>query len=327
MGMSYSKIRQICWGLAAVATISAATVLPASAQDGDFPSGPITIIAGFPAGGKVDSINRILAPELEAELGVSIVPVPKPGAGGSIASQEVAQAKPDGYTLITQVPGSLFTRPFIYEVPYSIDDFTPIATIAGSTLLLQVRKDALWETFDELVADVKANPGEYNYSTPGGGGQGQLAMAGIAELVGLDMVHVPGKGGPGTLANLVGGHVEMIIGDNTSPETRALATTAPQRSSFFPDVPALRELGYDIDFVARFMLVGPKGMPADRVEKIQAALAKALAKPEVQKKIAGLDMEVMFEPSSDLAKVWTSETEKLERIIRSLGLAVDQQKN
>ena len=269
--------------------------LAGSAQAEDWPSKPIQLLVGFPAGGVVDTAARLLSGALEGELKQQVVVVPTPGAGGTIASQKLTRAAPDGYTLMLQTSGTLFTRPAISNLPFSYKDFTPIATVAASTLTISVQKDSKWKTFADFVADAKANPGKYTYATAGAGGQGHIAMVIAAQAAGIDVTHVPFEGGPASVAALVGGHVDLLAGDNISPEIRALATTHPRRNTFFPDTPTMKELGYDVELVTRWMVIGPEDLPQPIVERLQAAIEKAVQKPNYVNPLNGLQIDAMYE--------------------------------
>ena len=307
--------------------LGALLVAPAGVASAQmYPDKPIKIYGGFPAGGWVDMTNRMLAGVLESVMKTQIINVPTPGAGGAIASQKVKNLKADGYSLMLQSSGTLFSRPLINNLPFGEQDFTPIATVGATVLTLSVHKDAKWKTLTDFIADAKANPGKFNYTTAGPGGQGHMAMVAVAAAAGIDITHVPSRGGPASVAAVVGGHVELVSGDNTNPELRPLAVTLPARSKFFPGVPTVWELGYDVDFVTRFMLIGPKGIVQDRVDKLVAAVGKAVKKRTYQALLNGIQMEVLFEPHAELGPIWKTEAAKLKTVIESLGMAHYQKK-
>jgi tripartite-type tricarboxylate transporter receptor subunit TctC len=307
---------------AAVLSLSAGI---AQAAD-DFPSQNIEIMGGYPAGGWVDMTNRVLSGAFEQQLdGLSVVVRPTPGAGGAVATQKLMNQDPTGYQLMLQTSGTLFSRPLINDLPFGPDDFTPIATVAAAVLTVSVRNDSPWETFEDFVEDAKANPGKYSYTTAGPGGQGHMAMEAVKDAAGIDVVHVPSSGGPASVAAVVGGHVELVVGDNSNPEIRPLAVTLPKRSVFYPDTPTIAELGYDVDFVTRYMVTGPKGIPQEHVDRLVELLSKAVEAPTYVAFLNGIQLEVLFEPADELTKIWPKEAAKLKTLIEKLQLAHYQQ--
>jgi tripartite-type tricarboxylate transporter receptor subunit TctC len=314
--------------LARLAAIIVALVVPAGTVQAadDFPSENIEIMGGYPAGGWVDMTNRVLSGAIEQQLdGLSVVVVPTPGAGGAVATQKLITQEPSGYKLLLQTSGTLFGRPLINNLPFGPDDFTPIATVAASVLTISVRKDSPWKTFEDFIKDAEANPGKYSYTTAGPGGQGHLAMEAVKDATGIDVVHVPSNGGPASIAAVVGGHMELVAGDNSNPEIRPLVVTLPRRSVFFPDTPTMKEMGYNVEFVTRYMLTGPKGIPQERVDKLSEILSKAVEAPTYIAFLNGIQLEVLFEPASELKEVWSAEAVKLNSLIEKLGLAHYQQ--
>src|SRR5688572_10463700 len=222
----------------------------AHAQTGDkWPSRPIQLLAGFPAGGLVDTANRIIVDKLQQSLGATVVPMPVAGAGGVLATQKLLAAPPDGYTLMMQTTGTLFTRPLLNAVDYGYRDFTPIATVNTSITTIAVRMDSPWNGLADLLRDAKANPKKYNYATSGLGGLQHLAMDILAQKTGVDIVHIPYQGGPQTIQALLGKQVEIVVGDNLHSELKHLATTHPGRVAVLPQVPTAKELGYDVELV------------------------------------------------------------------------------
>lgn len=294
--------------------------MPARAADSKWPSEPIQLLVGFPAGGIVDLTARVLSGAVEGPLGTQVVVVPTPGAGGSVATEKLKRAAPDGNTLMLQTSGTLFTRPVINNLPFSYKDFTPIATVAESTLTISVANDSPWKTFADFVKDAKANPGKYSYSTAGAGGFGHIGMVIAAQATGIDVNHVPFQGGPASVAAVVGGHVDLVVGDNVNPKIRPLAVLGATRSPAFPDTPTLKELGYNAELSTRFMVMGPKGVPQDRVETLMAAFKKGTENANFMHTISGLQLQALYEPADALSVVWKDDAERLAKVINSIGL-------
>lgn len=301
---------------------------PAFAQSTDkWPSRPIQLIAGFPAGGLVDTANRIIVDKLQQSLGATIVPTPLAGAGGVLGTQKLLASPPDGYTLMMQTTGTLFTRPLLNAVEYTHRDFTPIATVNTSVTTIAVRMDSPWNGLADLLRDAKATPKKYNYATSGLGGLQHLAMDILAQSTGVDIVHIPYQGGPQTIQALLGKQVEVVVGDNLHSELKHLATTHPRRVAMLPQVPTLKELGYDIELVVRMMLIAPKGLSPAIASRVEAAARNAAGDPDIRAKFQARGLEAHFESSKDLAQIWEREAKIFKERIEALGLAHYQQKS
>lgn len=309
------------------AVLAVMPLLQAHAQPRDkWPSRQIQLMAGFPVGGVIDTANRILIAKMQEPLGVQIIPLPTPGGGGALASQKLAKAPPDGYLLLTQTTGAMFTRPLLNNVPYSYKDFTPIATYAISVTTIAVQKDAPWRTLEDFIRDAKANPKKYSYASAGLGGLQHLAMDIVARKTGIDVVHVPYGGGPQTIAAVLGGQTALVVGDNIHPEIRALAITSPRRSPLMPGVPTMKELGYEVELFVRMSVIGPKGLPRDVVTRLESAVKSAASDPDIRKQLEDRGLEVTFESSDELERIWEKEAKLLKEQVESLGLAHYQQK-
>ena len=312
-------------GIAVLSLVALAQPGAPNAQD-KFPSKPIKLIAGFPAGGWIDMTNRIVSGALEGPLGVQVVSVPTPGASGTVASMKLKQIEADGYTLLMQPSGTLFTRTLINGIEYSYQDFTPIFTVAASVTTISVHVNSPWKTLDDFIKDAKANPGQYTYSTAGPGGIPHMAIEAVKQKTGIDVTHVPYRGGPASVAAVLGGHADLVVGDNTNPEIRPLVTTHPRRSTYFPDTPTMKESGYDLAMAARFSIIGPKGIPKERVAVLVAALQEAVKKRPFAAALAGMQLDPLFETADELAEVWARQGPEFKAIVESLDMAHYQKK-
>jgi tripartite-type tricarboxylate transporter receptor subunit TctC len=194
-----------------------------------------------------------------------------------------------------------------------------------SVTTIAVRKDAPWNSLEELLRDAKANPKKYNYATSGLGGIQHLAMDILGQKAGVDIVHIPYQGGPQTIQALLGGQVQIVVGDNMHSELKYLATTHPERAALLPQLPTLKELGYDVDLVVRMMVIGPSGLPAPIVSRIEAAIRSAVSDPDVKAKLEARGLEARFEGSRELAQMWQREAQIFKERIEALGLAHYQQ--
>ena len=265
------------------AGLAAATAaLPLAARAQAFPSRPVTLVVPFPAGGSVDLIARLYAEPLAKALGTSVVVDNRAGAGGSIASAQVARAKADGYTLVVSSQSSHLANPLTQaNVGYDpIKDFASIAQLARTPNVLTVNPAVPAKTVKEFVAHLKANPGKLNYCSAGPGSMGQLNVELFKSTTQIDAVHVPYKGGGPMITALVANEVQFAL-DNLGPflqqiqagKLRALAVAAPKRLAVLPEVPTFEELGYPLSNATSWIGLAA---PAKTPPEVQAALYKAV---------------------------------------------------
>jgi tripartite-type tricarboxylate transporter receptor subunit TctC len=281
--------------IAAIAAAMIAAGGPASAQSA-FPSKPVHIFVPYAPGGGVDVLARTLGDAVSRQWGQSIVVENRPGAGGVVASQALASAAPDGYTLIVVASGHA-TNPFLYpKLPYdTFKDFTPISLLASSANILLVRADSPFKTLSDLIAQAKAKPGGLSFGHSGNGTSTHLAGALLKSLARIDIEAIPYKGGAPAINDLLGGQIPMSF--NNGPESvgqleagtlRALAVTTASRASFLPAVPSIGETvpGYELE--VWWGLLGPGGMPPDLVAKISQDFVAALNTDAVKQRLTRL---------------------------------------
>ena len=269
----------------------------ASAQS--YPSKPIKLLNGFSAGGNADTVARFVAARLEERLGKPVIVENRPGASGTIAAAAVARSEPDGYTLLFAVAANLAVAPATMKAPpYDpAKAFTAIIEIARGPYLWLVRSDAPARTMKEFVAWAKENPGKLNYASPGIGSVHHLATEMLKRSAGIDIVHVPYKGGlyPALLTGDVQALFETMPGPIPHLQTgkiRALAVTGARRLDALPDVPTFAEQGLaDIDANFWWGIVGPRGMPGAVVERLNAEIVLALRDPQIKATLAGWGVE------------------------------------
>lgn len=255
-----------------------------SFAEADFPAKSIRLILPYGAGG-TDLQYRKLAELAGAELGQPVVVENKPGGGGTAAVVHMAKtAKPDGYTIGAST-GPLLRQPHMQKVAYDpLKDFTWIIGLGDFTFVITVAPDSPFNSLDQLVRWAKENPGKLTYGSPGFASSQYMAMAELSRVAGIETTHVPFKGGVEISTAVLGGHV--MVGVNTmagiamAPTLRALATFDVERSEQFPDIPTVRELGYDVVQEAPYGLVGPAGMPRPVVQKLHDAFKKAMDSPD-----------------------------------------------
>lgn len=271
-----------------------ATVTGVMAQS--YPERPIRMIVGFPPGGGVDLTARIMAESMSKALGQSIVVENRSGAGGSIGAAAVARSEPDGYTILMGNTGSLTINQFL-QPDASVDtkkDFEPIALVSTAPLAIVAHPSVGAKTLAEFVDMAKQDPNRFTFGTGGTGSISHLAMELLKTQSGMELLHVPYRGGSPAVQDLLAGQVDTVVEGVplTSPmvldgRINALAVTSAQRSEVLPEVPTASELGFN-DFVvtAWYGIVAPKGTPADVIDALNKAANTALQDPGLQKKFA-----------------------------------------
>jgi tripartite-type tricarboxylate transporter receptor subunit TctC len=313
--------------LVAAAAVAAIFGLAGAAQAQNFPTKPVTLIVPWPAGGGTDISMRALAEAAQKHLGQPIVIENRPGASGTLGpAQMAATAKPDGYTL-TQIPITVFRFPFIQKVTFDpAKDFTYVIGLTGYTFGVVVKNDAPWKTFQEFLADAKANPGKIKYATPGAGTTLHITMEQIAKQQGIKWTQVPFKGQAETNAALLGGHVHAAA-DSTgwaalvnAGELRLLVTWGAKRTNNWPNVPTLTETGVNFVSNSPFGLAGPKGMDPKVVKVLHDAFKKALEEPTYTAALIKLDQEVAYLSTEDYNKYAQQAIEQEKRAAEELGL-------
>jgi tripartite-type tricarboxylate transporter receptor subunit TctC len=302
----------------------------ASAQS-PFPSKPVHIFVPYAAGGGVDILARTLGDVVSRQWGQGVVVENRPGAGGVVASQALAAAPPDGYTLIVVASGHA-TNPFLYEkLPYdTFRDFTPISLLASSPNILLVKADSPFKTVADVIAQARAKPGSLAYGHAGNGTSTHLAGELLKNLAKINLNAIPYKGGAPAVNDLLGGQIPMSF--NNGPESvgqlaagsvRALAVTTASRASFLPDVPSMSETvpGYDTE--VWWGLLGPAGMPPDLVEKLSHDFVAALNTDAVKQRLGKLGASpIGSSPTAFDAKIH-ADYDKWGPIIKAAGMKAE----
>ena len=313
-------------------TLCLATVLAAAARGQDYPSRPIMLVVPYPPGGGNDVIARIVAGRMSAALGREIVVENHGGAGGTIATRQVARAAPDGYTLLVAT-SSLAINPSIYpDVGYDPrKDFAPIGLMATSQNVLLVNPSVAAGSVAELIARARAEPGRLTYASTGGGNSVQLAAQLFAEMAHASLTQVPYKGNAPALTDLLGGHVDIMfsplpgaVGLVRDGKVRALAVTGRARTPLFAELPTVAEAGlpgYDCEL--HYGIVAPAGVPRPIVDKLNAALRAALAEADVAQRFAALGAEVSSSTPDAYAADIAAEETKWSPIVRRAGVKAD----
>ena len=278
------------------ATVLAAMAFCGAAQaQSNYPNKPIRLLVPFAAGGTTDLIARVLSEPLSKELGQSVVVENKGGGGGSIGAAETARAKPDGYNLGIATVSTTATNPAINpKLPYNaFTDFTPIVNIAATPNIIAANPKFVGKDYKSFLEEVKKNPGKHSFGSPGTGSIGHLMMEMFMLATGTEMIHVPYRGSGPAINDAVAGQIPLLFDNfpSTLPFLKdkrltPLVIAAPQRLAVLPDVPTLAEVGAPgVNRMAYYGIVGPKNMPKEIVNKINAATLKVLQDPAVRKRI------------------------------------------
>ena len=321
--------RAACASLAAICMLVTA---PAGAQQ--WPAKPITIVNGFPAGSGTDIVLRMFQEALEKDLGTQLVFEYKPGAGGNVASEYIAKAQPDGYTLMIATAGTHGINAALYKkLSFDVEtDFTPIAPLADVPNVLTVNPTVVdAKTVKEFIAAVKAAPGKFNYGSTGNGASTHLGFAQFNATAGLDMVHVPYKGSPEAVQAMVTGEtcclfaqVQTVLGQWRAGKVRLLGVSTKTRVGILGDVPTIDEAGLPgFESVTWYGLVGPKGLDAAIAERVNAAVRKAQDNPALREKLSGIGTSSRSEPVDQFRATIKADRAKWAEIVKASGAKVD----
>lgn len=301
--------------------------VPLAAQD--YPSRPVKIVVSYAPGGSNDVVARVIAPELQKELGQSFVVENRAGASGTIGADMVAKSPPDGYTLFMGAGAHALAPSLFKKMPYDlVKDFAPVSLAATSAYVLVVNPAVPASTLPELIALLKAKPGQLNYASAGKGTPLHLAAELFKSKTGTDIVHVPYGGDTPALNDLLAGNVELSFMSvaSTAPQIRAgklraLAVTSTRRSEALPDLPTLHELGIDgYDVGTWWGLLAPAGTPDAIVGKLNAAMRKAVAQREVKERFAPLGLDPMSDSPSEFAAFIKAEVARYAAIAKIAGI-------
>jgi tripartite-type tricarboxylate transporter receptor subunit TctC len=299
----------------------------------DYPGKPIRLVLGFPPGGISDVLARAIGAKLYTAMGQQVLVDNRAGAGTTIASDLVAKSPPDGYTLFMQDITTHAINASLYrKLPYdSIRDFTPVALVATTPLMLLVHPSLPVKSLKELIAFAKARPGQIVYASSGNGTILHLSTERLKSMAGIDMVHVPYKGSAPAVLALLGG--EVAVSFSTMPpalpnvkagKVRALGVTTAKRSAAAPDVPTLSEAGLKgYEMVLYSGIIGPAGIPRDVVGKLNAEIAKVVNSSDFRQTLATIGADPVTVTPEQFAAHLRSDIDKLGAIVRAVGAQVD----
>src|SRR3954470_23927758 len=319
-----STRRSIIAGLAALGASSARN---AAAQA--YPSRPISLLVPWAPGGSTDILARVVALQLHQSMGQPVVIENRTGAAGNIGTLAAARAAPDGYTLLFNTMSvHTMNHALFATMPFDgVKDFSPISLLAYVTNTMVVHPSVPANTVAEFIAYAKANPGKIAYASSGPGSTNHLCAAMLEKMAGIEMLHVPYRGGAPAVADTVGGQVQLFFTAGTQSlehvkagRLKLLAVTEAKRSPFLPDVPTVAETVPGYEMTVWYGAFGPPGMPKDIVARLNSEIARALFLPEVKQRMDDIAVEVASSTPEELAARMRNDADKWGGIIRSIGI-------
>lgn len=307
----------------------AASVFTGGALGQSYPDRPVRIINTFPAGGSGDAVLRVVFEKVSASLGQPFIQETRTGAGGSIGTEFVAKAAPDGYTLVLGTASTFGTNSAtMSRLTYdAIRDFAPVVMIATTPYLLLVHPSVPATTVREFVDHAKANPNKLNYGSFGNASSNQLAYELFKQVAGIDVVHVPYKGGAPLITALLGGEIQSSLDVYATAQAhiragkfRLLGVASAKRFSLLPQTPTLIEQGYPVEGGTFFAILGPAKMPRNVVETLNREVNRALQLPDVRQRLTALGTEISGGTPEELAEVVAREVQKWSKVVKDRNL-------
>jgi tripartite-type tricarboxylate transporter receptor subunit TctC len=321
MKLPRRKFLHLAAGAAAVAMSRIALAL-------DYPTRPVRLIVGFPPGGSTDSIARLMGQWLSERLGQPFIIENRPGAGSNIGTEAVVRAAPDGHTLLLVFSANAINATFYDKLKFNfIRDIAPIASIMRVPSVMVVNPSVSAKTIPEFIAYAKGNPGKLNMASGGNGTPAHVSGELFKMMTGVNMVHVPYRGGAPALIDLIAGQVQVIFA--SMPETiayvrngrlRALAVTTATRSDALPDVPTVSEFVPGYEASGWYGIGGPKNMPAEILDKLNKEINAGLADPKMKTRLANIGGVSMPMTPAEFGEFIAEDTEKWDKVVKFAGI-------
>jgi tripartite-type tricarboxylate transporter receptor subunit TctC len=300
-------------------------------QAAGYPNKPIKIVVGFAAGGGSDFIARQVAQKLNEKFGQPVIVDNRPGAGGNLAAELALKSPPDGYTLFLAA-ASYTVNPALYKLTFdSVKDITPIVQLARGPFVIAVNPQMKAPNLKALVEQAKKEPGKLNYASAGKGSITHMVTEYFLDTAGADLVHIPYKGTSPALTDTIAGQTQVVFGTvaSTLPfvksgQLRALAVTTPKRLAALPDVPTVMEAGFPTFQVTNWHgLIGPKGIPADIVAKLNKAINEALVSPGMDAHLASDGLTAAGGTPEEFGALLRSEVDRWGALVKTKGIKLD----
>ncbi|CAM4116682.1 Bug family tripartite tricarboxylate transporter substrate binding protein [Bordetella muralis] len=319
-------------GTAALSLVSLIAVSVAVQAQDDFPSHPITIVVPVPPGGIVDMAARLASEPLTQGLHQPVVVDNRTGASGNIAYNHVAEARPDGYTLLASYSMYHAGNPSLFtNLRWNTDSFTPVGMVAVAPSVVVVHPSLPVHNLRELVDYAKAHPGEVNYASQGSGSMPHVGTELLRQMTGINLVHIPYKGSGPAIQDVLAGQVQMfittppsVIGHIQQGKLRAIAVASKHRLSMLPDVPTSSEQGFDnFELDAWVSLFAPAGTPAEVINRLTHALQAGLAQPISTERAHAAGVEVRYESPEQLGETVKTDTAHWSRVIKAAGIVAN----
>jgi len=303
---------------------------PYAAAQG-YPAKPVRMLVAFPAGGSADIVARVLAQKLSESVGQNFFVDNRPGAGGNLAFEALAKADADGYTILNSTPGIVINPSLYRKVNFKIDDFVAISLVGEAPLLIMAHPSLPANSIPELVKLAKSKPGAIRYASAGNGSSSHLASEVFRMMAGIDMLHVPYKGGGPALQDVIGGQVELTalpIAESMplvrSKRVKALGQTGTKRSSVGPEIPTLEESGIKgYNVTTWYVVFAPAKLPRDLVTRLYGDIDKVLKRADTQEKFKEVGVDIIGTNPEQAAAFVKTEFDKWAKAIQASGAKVD----
>jgi len=308
-----------------LAALFALFSLPVAAQ---YPERPVTMLTGYPAGGLVDVVARVVAEGMKPRFPKGLVVQIKPGAAGSVAVTELVRSQPDGYTFILTPHSALVIAPQLQDLAYKTpDDYLPFINLVSYYPMIAVRTESPFQNINQLVSEAKAKPGTVRVGSPGEGTSSHLNLEEFMRLAGIKMIHAPYQGWAHSSPAVLGGHIDAVVaqpgelkGQVDGKRMRVLIAFQPQRHPVFPDVPTAKEMGWDVANGVWYLLMAPKGTPAPIVKYLHDAAKEAIDDPKFAKLMGDRGIDVDYRPGDVLRAGLNREFKLHTDILNRIGM-------
>ena len=295
----------------------------------DWPTKPVKAIVSFPAGGATDNLVRAFAQKLSEALGQPFIVDNHGGAAGEIGTDLVAKAAPDGYTLLFGPANPLTIVPHLRKTPYTLADFVPVARLGTYIAGLAVRNSLPVNSLQEFVALAKAKPGQLTFGSSGSGGMAHIRIEALKQAAGIDVIHVPYKGGPAEMQDLLGDRLDAMTENIIFPMAKAgrlkmLAIIGDQRHPDFPDIPTVAEAGFpELDTPGTFAIFAPRGTPQSIITRLNAEVVKIAKTPEMRDRMMTIGFTMGYDTPQEIKAAVDQEAAVYAKIIRAGDIKAD----